>query len=145
LPNLRLTMKNRLPWVVCATLVFALVPARATAQRTASAVDSARIAAAQRSPKALVHARAAGVPARPPCAWPAACADSAATPQSDEVANTRRRYALIGFAAGAGVGWLMYSNSCRTTDCYGTFLGVLLATGTGLVGMIAGLLIAPSN
>lgn len=57
----------------------------------------------------------------------------------------RRTYALVGLVVGAAVGWGWFRHRCNTgSECFSPFEGVLLAGAGGAVGLVVGLLIAPS-
>lgn len=57
----------------------------------------------------------------------------------------RRAYALAGLVAGAATGWGWFWYRCTTgEECYSPLGGIMLAGAGGAVGMVIGLLLAPT-
>lgn len=88
--------------------------------------------------------RPTGFQPRISCEPAASCAAQEQDRSAEEVAATRKRYALVGFVIGAGTGWLLANRSCAEAECTGSVGALLWTAGGGVVGLVVGLLLGPS-
>jgi hypothetical protein len=135
-------------------LMFAMLSANgdpARAQSGPPRPDSSRAAGPLVVPPRLQRATAgrdhAALATVRDCHLTAACFTLERAHAPAPVAKESRRgtFALVGLVAGAAAGWGWYAYRCgHGDDCYSPVGGVLLAAAGGVIGLLVGLLIAPT-
>lgn len=146
----RLVRASLLPVLVLGTTLSARAQGVTPPGRADAAPSSVSAWAARPAPLLAPGATSPIVATHGTCAAARRCAvmlPNADRPQGDEprAGDRRRAYAITGLVVGAAVGWGWFRHRCNTgNECFSPLEGVLLAGAGGAVGMVVGLLMAPT-